>query len=159
MTFVVPLFQGKVEAISKTIRLNLCTCFLVSCLTTAIYVYIWQGDKRLFRGAYRLNTTQLDYYKFTFVRDPIDRFVSCFNFLTVFDKVCYEFSGMCRKIAENYCGLFCVVINCSLFRSAISHQNLASDRTNPTAANGGVNRWVDELYVSSGDCHSMHCCI
>eukprot|EP00750_Incisomonas_marina_P026692 INCI5934.5.p1 GENE.INCI5934.5~~INCI5934.5.p1 ORF type:complete len:442 (-),score=71.29 INCI5934.5:1403-2575(-) len=43
------------------------------------------GDPQLIRGSYRLNETELAYYKFTFVRDPIDRFVSNFNFLTVFN--------------------------------------------------------------------------
>jgi len=46
-----------------------------------------QGSRQLMRGAYRLNETELAFFKFTFFRDPIERFVSNFNFLTVFNKV------------------------------------------------------------------------
>ena len=33
------------------------------------------------RGAWRLTSKQLAFFKFTVVRDPLDRFVSTFNFL------------------------------------------------------------------------------
>ena len=42
------------------------------------------GSNALHRGAWQLSPTQLGYFKFTCVRDPLDRFVSNFNFLSVF---------------------------------------------------------------------------
>jgi len=38
------------------------------------------------RLAWKLTPEQLGYFKFTCVRDPADRFVSNFNFLSVFDN-------------------------------------------------------------------------
>lgn len=47
----------------------------------------FDGLTALQRGSFLLTTFQLKYYKFTFIRDPIDRFISNFNFLTVFQNV------------------------------------------------------------------------
>eukprot|EP00750_Incisomonas_marina_P026310 INCI5896.3.p1 GENE.INCI5896.3~~INCI5896.3.p1 ORF type:complete len:305 (-),score=45.69 INCI5896.3:87-1001(-) len=69
-------------------------------IRTLLHQNIAGGSNTLHRGAWQLSPTQLGYFKFTCVRDPLDRFVSNFNFLSVFhaDQLKEDREGTKREI-------------------------------------------------------------